>query len=110
MRFYRRVTGNLLRYKRLSNGIEALGRARSEAFDLIVMDVRMPEMDGMETCRQLRTLPEGSRLKIVACTAHAGDGDRKEFLENGFNEVLTKPFLVEELLAALAKTESASAG
>ena len=75
-----------------ANGTEAVRAAQAESFDLILMDISMPVMDGMEATRQIRALKGGSaRLPILALTAHAGRAEQDACLAAGCNEVLTKP-------------------
>jgi len=81
-----------------SSGQEAIDLCASQAFDLILMDIQMPEMDGIETLKKLR---ENGHLNastpIHAFTAHAGTESRERFIEMGFAGVLTKPLTPDEL-------------
>jgi len=82
------------------NGEQALERLAAEDFDLILMDVGMPVMDGLAAARIIRTAPEfqvKSHVPIVALTAHAMDGDRQRILAAGMNGYVTKPVDMEEL-------------
>ena len=81
------------------NGQEALAAVESETFDVILMDVQMPEMDGLETTVAIRELEKGSgnHLPIVALTAHAMKGDREKCLAAGMDGYLTKPIRSQEL-------------
>jgi len=81
------------------NGRVALEAVEREPFDLILMDIQMPEMDGMEATRMIRSLPdERANLPIVAMTAHAMKGDRERFLAAGLDHYISKPFHKDELL------------
>ena len=81
-----------------TNGREALERATQFPYDLIFMDCRMPEMDGIQACREIRSrLSEGPRVPIVALTAHAVAGTREECLAGGMDDYLTKPVRPVEL-------------
>ncbi|WP_417935399.1 response regulator [Halomonas chromatireducens] len=74
------------------SGEEALALAESEPFDLILMDIRMPGMDGVETTRALRRLGGSwTHCPVVAVTAHALEDDRQQLLNSGLQEVLIKP-------------------
>lgn len=82
------------------NGEEALIAARQSRFDLILMDVQMPVMDGLEATQRIRALddPEKARVPIIALTAHAVKGDREKFLSIGMDEYLSKPVKTDALL------------
>ncbi len=87
------------------NGLEALEALERQPYDLLLSDVQMPEMDGLEATRRiLERWPEGERPWIVAMTAEAMSGDRERCLEAGMNDYLTKPIRVEELVAAIERT------
>jgi len=85
------------------DGPQALDMAAREAFDLIFMDVSMPGMDGYETARKIRALPQGERTPIVAMTAHVLPGDRQRCLDAGMNDYLSKPLDRQQLFAVIAK-------
>jgi signal transduction histidine kinase/HPt (histidine-containing phosphotransfer) domain-containing protein len=93
-----------------NNGAEAAGLARSDTFDLVLMDVQMPEMDGLEATRVIREREAGSdrRLPIVAMTAQAMKGDRERCLEAGMDDYLTKPVRSAELYATIEKVVGAA--
>jgi CheY-like chemotaxis protein len=84
-----------------NNGIEAFELATSEAFDVILMDCQMPEMDGYEATRRLRDA--GCTATIVAMTANAIKGDRERCIEAGMNDYLTKPIDLRLLRGVLAR-------
>ena len=84
------------------DGVEALEAARSRHFDLILMDIRMPRMDGVAATRAIRALPgRAGRTPIIALTANADPEDAKTYLAAGMNGVVEKPIKPELLLAAL---------
>ncbi|MGB1558187.1 MAG: response regulator, partial [Oceanococcaceae bacterium] len=85
----------------VGNGREAVEAIQRFPYDVILMDVFMPEMDGVEATRQIRKARQRSELPIIALTANAMQGDRERFMEAGMNEHLTKPLERQTLLAAL---------
>jgi two-component system CheB/CheR fusion protein len=88
------------------NGREALEALAREPFDLVFMDVQMPEMDGMETARAIRegTVPGVPRdIPIVALTAHVLKGDRERFLAAGMDDYIAKPFDLDEFEEGLTR-------
>jgi signal transduction histidine kinase/DNA-binding response OmpR family regulator len=86
------------------NGIEALEATSTRIYDVILMDVQMPEMDGLEATRQIVSKWNGDRARIVGLTANAMQGDREMCLAAGMDDYIAKPIRVEELVNALLKT------
>jgi len=88
------------------NGLEALQAIGRQKYDVVLMDVQMPEMDGLEASRQIcARWPRGERPYIVAMTANAMQGDRERCLEAGMDDYVSKPIRVNELVAALSKAK-----
>jgi len=105
-----RVASELLRrwghrVRLVENGQEALAALEEEAFDLVLMDVQMPVMDGLEAVRRIRREEEsaGGRIPVVAMTAHAMKGDRELCLAAGMDDYLAKPLDSKLLWEALCR-------
>lgn len=81
------------------NGNEGLRLAQKEPFDLILLDLMLPGMDGMEVCRKLKE--SGSTIPIVMLTARGAESDKVEGLLTGADDYITKPFSLKELLARI---------
>ena len=87
-----------------SNGIEAIESIERQPYDLVLMDVQMPEMDGLEASRQITARwANGQRPRIVAMTANAMQGDRELCLAAGMDDYLTKPIRVDQLIESLSR-------
>jgi CheY-like chemotaxis protein len=85
-----------------SNGIEAVESVERQTYDVVLMDVQMPELDGLDATRRICAMMEPSkRPRIVAMTANAMQGDREMCLEAGMDDYLTKPIRVDRLVEAL---------
>ena len=85
-----------------SNGAEAVESVERQGYDVVLMDVQMPEMDGLEASRRIcERWPAGERPHIVAMTANAMEGDREQCLAAGMDDYLTKPIRIERLVEAL---------
>ena len=90
-----------------ANGVEAVEAVERTAYDLVLMDVQMPEMDGLEATRRIvATVPVERRPWIVAMTANAMDGDRERCIEAGMKGYISKPIRVDELVDAVLMTPS----
>jgi CheY-like chemotaxis protein len=83
------------------DGVEGIAKARAGGFDLILMDMSLPTVDGWEATRQLRRHPETSGVPIIALTAHAMTGDRDRAIEAGCDDYDSKPIELERLLAKI---------
>ncbi|VVB72966.1 Chemotaxis protein CheY [uncultured archaeon] len=86
-----------------ANGIEVLQALRRQPYDVVLMDVQMPEMDGLEATRRIRQIWSGCGPKIIAITAYAMEGDRERCLNAGMNDYISKPMRINELARALRK-------
>ena len=84
------------------NGREAIRVVEAEPdIDIVLMDIMMPEMDGMETTREMRKLERGRQLPIIAVTAKAMKGDREKCIESGAWDYLAKPVDADQMLGVL---------
>ncbi|HEV2674277.1 MAG TPA: ATP-binding protein [Aliidongia sp.] len=91
------------------NGVEAVDAVRNDSYDLVLMDISMPEMDGITATRLIRALPDGkSRIPIVALSAHAMAGDRERYMAAGMDDYVSKPVDPPTLFRAMARVTSAT--
>jgi PAS domain S-box-containing protein len=86
-----------------NNGLEAIDLVGRHDYDLILMDMQMPLMDGLEATRRIRQMPQGAAIPILAMTANAFAQDKMRCLEAGMSDVVTKPVDSERLYAAILK-------
>ncbi len=87
------------------NGLEAIEQLGKDAFDCILMDVQMPEMDGIEATHHIRSLadPVKANIPIIALTANALKGDSEKYLAAGMTDYLAKPFDEERLFRVISR-------
>jgi two-component system alkaline phosphatase synthesis response regulator PhoP len=85
--------------KEASDGFSGLKKAQAEPFDLIILDIMLPEMDGFEICKQLRSDPKTSSVPLIMLTAKGEETDKIVGLELGADDYVTKPFSPKELMA-----------
>jgi len=85
------------------NGREAIDALLEESFDLVLMDVQMPVMDGYEATAEIRKLPDLAKIPIVAMTAHAMSGDRERCLEAGMDDYISKPIDTSRLFELVSQ-------
>jgi len=94
-----------------SNGLEAVESVGRQTYDVVLMDVQMPEMDGLEASRRITAKwPAGRRPRIVAMTANAMAGDREMCIDAGMDDYITKPIRVEQLVEALMQATARKGG
>ncbi|HED19432.1 MAG TPA: response regulator, partial [Gammaproteobacteria bacterium] len=86
-----------------SNGLEAIQSAAHSNYDLILMDCRMPEMDGYQATRQIRAQEQGERIPIIAFTANVQESDRERCQAAGMDDFLSKPFSLDEFTVVLQR-------
>jgi CheY-like chemotaxis protein len=88
----------------VANGLEAVTTLESRRYDLVLMDLQMPEMDGFEATRQIRRrLPAARQPKIVALTANAMQGDRELCVAAGMDDYISKPVKIQEIAGAIRR-------
>jgi CheY-like chemotaxis protein/HPt (histidine-containing phosphotransfer) domain-containing protein len=94
-----------------ANGLEAVDAVERQTYDVVLMDVQMPELDGFEASREInRRWPGNRRPRIVAMTANAMQGDRELCVAAGMDDYVAKPVRIEELVSALERTPRRAAG
>jgi CheY-like chemotaxis protein len=81
------------------DGSEAVAAAMREPFDILLLDIDMPVMDGWEVCRRLRAAPQLHGLQIIAMSAHALIGDHEHALQVGLDDFIAKPFSPRDVVA-----------
>ncbi|CAN5784756.1 hypothetical protein BH11PSE8_BH11PSE8_33160 [soil metagenome] len=86
-----------------NNGAEAVEKVRATVYDLVLMDIQMPVMDGLEATRRIRALPGRETTPVVAMTANAYPEDRAEYQRSGMNDFVAKPIRLEALYAAMLR-------
>jgi PAS domain S-box-containing protein len=86
----------------VQNGLEAVKKVNQNHFDLVLMDIQMPEMDGLTATREIRLLKKTQPI-IIAMTANAMQGDKEQCLKAGMNDYITKPIVLDVLLNMLVK-------
>jgi two-component system, sensor histidine kinase and response regulator len=93
-----------------ADGHQALAALAEAEFDVVLMDVQMPEMDGFETTAAIRALERetGRHLPIIAMTAHAMQGDRERCIAAGMDDYVSKPLKIQELIELLQKISDAT--
>jgi len=88
----------------VGNGLEAVNAFKTRNYDLVLMDLQMPEMDGLEASRRIRRdLPSERQPKIIALTANAMQGDREICLDAGMDDYISKPVKMHEIVAAIRR-------
>ena len=95
------LKANNYKYITAKNGNEAIGQASAYNPDIILLDLGLPDIDGIEVIKKIRGW---SNVPIIVISARSEDSDKIEALDNGADDYLTKPFSVEELLARLRAT------
>jgi GAF domain-containing protein/CheY-like chemotaxis protein/tetratricopeptide (TPR) repeat protein len=91
------------------NGLEAIEAVERQKYDVILMDVQMPEMDGLDATREIRKLLDVTQPRIIAMTANAMQGDREMCLAAGMDDYISKPIRVEELVRSLEQVSEIAA-
>ena len=88
-----------------SNGLEAVESVQRQSYDLVLMDVQMPEMDGLDATRAIRKIADLRQPRVIAMTANAMQGDREMCIAAGMDDYVSKPIRVQELVEALLRSK-----
>ncbi len=86
-----------------ADGVEALGIAKGQDFDLVITDINMPNMDGLQLIRELRNLPNFKFTPILCLTTESSDDKKRQGKEAGATGWIVKPFSPEKLLATMSR-------
>lgn len=98
------ILEDFFRLIEFENGADALAALPAESVDLVLLDISLPEMDGVEVLGKIRAIPALRQIPAIALTAHAMAGDRARFLNAGFDDYVSKPIVDETvLLSAIQK-------
>jgi PAS domain S-box-containing protein len=92
----------------VTNGTDAIAALQRQSYDIILMDVNMPEMDGLTATQHIRRMPLDNQPHIIAMTASAMTGDRERCLQAGMNDYITKPFHIQDFMQALSRCHATS--
>jgi PAS domain S-box-containing protein len=87
----------------VANGEAAIKAVSDHKFDLVLMDIQMPKIDGEQACKAIRSSEKGKKIPIIALTAHAMQGDRERLIESGMNGYITKPIDRKKLFSEISK-------
>ncbi len=85
------------------DGTQAIRMAEKEIYDLIIMDIALPGMDGVEVKTVIKSKPQYKKVPVIALTAYAMKGDRERFFEAGFDEYISKPIDVDNFMKIIEK-------
>jgi CheY-like chemotaxis protein/HPt (histidine-containing phosphotransfer) domain-containing protein len=99
-KLFENLVGQLYDFQSAHNGMEAIELASKTPFDLILMDIQMPRMDGITAMKKIREIEYGS-CPILAVTAFADEGDRQHFLNQGFDDFIAKPIRPREFILTI---------
>ncbi|WP_057940058.1 response regulator [Algoriphagus resistens] len=106
-RLMENLVGQLYRFEAVKNGVEAVERASLEKFDLILMDIQMPAMDGITASKIIRR-QSVYQCPIIAITSYSAESAKKCFLEMGFDDLITKPIRPKEFLDVITANLASS--
>ena len=85
------------------NGVEAIDMAQKMLYDLILMDIQLPSMDGIEATRIIKNMPNYKKVPIIALTAYAMGGDKERFLGAGLDDYISKPLDISDFIKKVNK-------
>jgi two-component system, cell cycle response regulator DivK len=96
----RAILDDYYEIREYEDGVSALAGLGTDGAELVLLDISLPGLDGLEVLRRMRERPELAQIPVIALTAHAMSGDREKFMSAGFDGYLTKPIVDESLLIA----------
>lgn len=96
-KLFENLVGQIWSYQSATDGLEAIQKVKEDKFDLILMDIQMPKLDGISALKQIKA-SDLATCPIIAVTAFADESDRMAFLDQGFDEFITKPIRPREFL------------
>jgi len=86
-----------------NDGVEGMEKVSNDTFDLIILDIMMPRMNGLEVLKEVKENPEFAKTPVIMLTSEKGEADRQAAMDLGASNFLNKPFQPPELLGAVAK-------
>jgi two-component system, cell cycle response regulator DivK len=96
----RKIEADLITAK---DGLDALDKIKSEKPDLLIMDIQIPEISGMDVLKQIKLIPELANIPAIAVTAYASENDKELILNAGFDDYISKPIEIKTFVAKISE-------